>query len=226
MRTVESSRIFATSADATPVGALAADPFTGIVIPVVALVGDSPERCLDIVPSGLVIESAANQFCDECAASPASSAPVEFGGPAGDPDDVILNLWTAVVELSDATRVEFDECAGYGCTPDELVGDEHAPTQSLADQVRASGARAMVVPSAALPGTHNLILFGESVLHPYLWQPLAPEEIPTGHLADGARVAGEMASHVRWFGSDHTALEQWKATGSYELFDDHMATRW
>jgi hypothetical protein len=79
MRTVESSRIFATSADATPVGALAPDPFTGIVIPIVALVGDSPERCLDIVPSPLVIESAANQLCDECAASPASGAPVEFG---------------------------------------------------------------------------------------------------------------------------------------------------
>ena len=79
MRTVESSRILATSADATPVGALAADPFTGIVIPFVALVGDSPERCLDVVPPPLVVESAANQFCDECAASPASSPPVEFG---------------------------------------------------------------------------------------------------------------------------------------------------
>ena len=79
MRTVESSRTLATSADAAPVGALAADPFTGIVIPFVALVGDSPERCLDIVPSPLVIEAAANQLCDECAASPASSPPVEFG---------------------------------------------------------------------------------------------------------------------------------------------------
>ena len=79
MRTVESSRTLATSAHSTPVGALAADPFTGIVIPFVALVGDSPERCLDIVPSPLVIESAANHLCDECAASPASSPPVEFG---------------------------------------------------------------------------------------------------------------------------------------------------
>jgi hypothetical protein len=67
------------SADATLVGALVADPFTGIVIPFVALVGDGPERCLDIVPSPLVIESAANQLCDECAASPASSPLVEFG---------------------------------------------------------------------------------------------------------------------------------------------------
>jgi RES domain len=147
-------------------------------------------------------------------------------GPTGDPDDVILNLWTATVELDDVVRVDFDDCAGYGCTPDELVGDEYAPTQSLADQLRASGARAMVVPSAALPGTHILILFGERVLHPYLWQPLAPEEIPTGHLTDGARVAAEIYSHVRWFGSEHTALEQWKTMGAYELFDDPMATRW
>jgi len=67
------------SADATLVGALVADPFSGIVIPFVALVGDGPEGCLDIVPSPLVIESATNQLCDECAASPASSPLVEFG---------------------------------------------------------------------------------------------------------------------------------------------------
>lgn len=147
-------------------------------------------------------------------------------GPSGDPDEVILNLWTAVIDVSDVTRVDFDECATYGCTPDELVGDDYAPTQALADEVRASGASAMVVPSAALPGTQNLILFGARVLHPFLWQPLAPEEIPTGHLTDGARIAAETAGHVRWFGTDHSALGQWKKTGNYDLFDDPFATRW
>jgi hypothetical protein len=147
-------------------------------------------------------------------------------GPGGDPDEVILNLWTAVVDVSDVRRVDFDECATYGRTPDELVGDNYAPTQLLADEVRASGSSAMVVPSAALPGTHSLILFGVRVLHPFLWQPLAPEEISTGHLSDGARVAAEVASRVRWFGSEHSALEQWKATGSYDPFEDPFATRW
>jgi hypothetical protein len=147
-------------------------------------------------------------------------------GEDGVADEVILNLWTAVVDVSDVKRVDFDECATYGCTPDELVGDNYAPTQLLADEVRASGASAMVVPSAALPGTHNLILFGVRVLHPFLWQPFAPEEIPTGHLTDGARVAAEVASRVRWFGSEHSAVEQWKATGSYDLFEDPFATRW
>jgi len=147
-------------------------------------------------------------------------------GPGGDPDEVILNLWTAVVDLSDVTRVDFDDCATYSCTPDELVGDDHSRTQALADEVRASGSSAFVVPSAALPGTHNLILFGACVLHPFLWKPLVPEEIPTGHLTDGARIVAEVASHVRWFGTEHSALEQWKMTGSYDLFDDPIATRW
>jgi hypothetical protein len=147
-------------------------------------------------------------------------------GQGGDADEVILNLWTAVVDVSDVKRVDFDECATYGCTPDELIGDDYAPTQLLADEVRASGASVMVVPSAALPGTHNLILSGVRVLHPFLWQPFAPEEIPTGHLTDGARVAAGVASHVRWFGSEHSAVAQWKATGSYDVFEDHFATRW
>jgi RES domain-containing protein len=147
-------------------------------------------------------------------------------GPGGDPDEVILNLWTAAVDLSDVTRVDFDDCATYSCTPDELVGDDYSRTQALADEVRASGSSAIVVPSAALPGTHNLILFGACVLHPVLWKPLAPEEIPTGHLTDGARIVAGVASHVRWFGTEHSALEQWKMTGSYDLFDDPIATRW
>ena len=84
----------------------------------------------------------------------------------------------------------------------------------------------MVVPSAALPGTHNLILFGVCVLHPFLWKPLTPEEIPTGHLTDGTRVAAEVAGRVRWFGREHAALELWKATGRYDLLEDPFVTRW
>jgi RES domain len=147
-------------------------------------------------------------------------------GPQGDLDDVALNLWTAVVDVDHPTRVDFDDCAGHGLTPDELVGDDYTPTQALADAVRDSGATAMIVPSAALPGTHNLILFGVRVLNPFLSKPLAPEEIPTGHLTDAARAPAEVAPHVRWFGAPHKAAEQWKTTGGYEPFDDPAATRW
>jgi RES domain len=146
-------------------------------------------------------------------------------GPDGDPDDVILNLWTAVVDIDDVRRIDFDDCETYGRTADELVGDDYSATQALADAVRADGA-AMIVPSAALPGTHNLILFGVRLLHPFLWEPLMSEEVPTGHLTDGARPAAEVVDHVRWRGAPHPAAEQWKTTGTYDLFDDPMATRW
>lgn len=147
-------------------------------------------------------------------------------GPKGNPDEVVLNLWAAVVDVSDATRVDFDDCAGYGLTPDQLVGEDYTATQALADAVRSSGATAMIVPSAALPGTHNLILFGVRVLNPFLSKPLMPEEIPTGHFTDGARPPAEVAPHVRWFGTPHRAAEQWKATGNCDPFDDPIPTRW
>ena len=124
----------------------------------------------------------------------------------------------------DVTHVDFADCVRYGHTVDELVGDDYTATQAPDDAVRASGATAMVVPLAALPGTHNLILFGVRLLHPLLWEPLMPEETPTGHLTDGARAAAEVASHVRWFGTAHNAAEQWKAIGTYDLFDDPMAS--
>jgi RES domain len=147
-------------------------------------------------------------------------------GPNGDPDDVVLNLWTALIDLDDVTRVDFDDCAGYGLIADQLVGDDYAPTHALADVVRNSGATAMIVPSAALPGTYNLILFGVRILNPFLSEPLTFDEVPTGHLTDGARPPAEVAPHVRWFGATHKALKQWKATGKYDLFDDPTATRW
>lgn len=146
-------------------------------------------------------------------------------GPDGDPDHVLLNLWTATVDIDEVTRIDFDDCAKYGITVDELVGDDYQPTQALAATVLASGATAMVAPSAALPGTHNLMLFGVRFLHPYLWRPLTDDDIPTGHLSDGARPPAEVAAHVRWMGSAHTAAEQWKATGACDPFDDPIATR-
>jgi hypothetical protein len=147
-------------------------------------------------------------------------------GPDGDPDDVILNLWTATVDVEDVVRMDFDDCATHGRTVDELVGDDYLATQALADTVQAMGAQAMIVPSAALPGTHNLILFGVRLLHPYLAKPIGAEDVPTGHLSDAARPAAEVATHVRWFGDLHASAEQWKATGTYDLFDDPWATRW
>lgn len=146
-------------------------------------------------------------------------------GPVGDPDEVRLNLWSVAVDVDDVLAVSFDNCAGHGITADELVGDAYTPTQGLADRCRAAGARGLLVPSAALPGTDNVVLFGVRLLHPYLWEPLSPEEVPTGHLTDDARPAAEIRDLVRWIGEPHPALEQWRLAGTYERLHDPLALR-
>ncbi len=65
-----------------------------------------------------------------------------------------MNLWTAAVDVEDVTRIDFADCEPYGRTADELVGEDYSATQALADAVQATGAPAMVVPSAALPGIY------------------------------------------------------------------------
>lgn len=143
-----------------------------------------------------------------------------------DADTLLLNLWAVQVELDGLVRLDFDTCTAYGLSAEDLVGDDCGPTQEVAGTVSAAGAPGIVFHSASLPGTHNVAIFGPRVLHPYSWQPSIAEEVPTGHLSDGARSPAEVLPFVRWFGTDHPALLEWTATGTYAPFDDPVPTRW
>ena len=142
-------------------------------------------------------------------------------------DTILLNLWAVLVDAEGTADVTFDNCSSdFGITPQELVGDGYAPTRALASRLRDTGVGGLTVPSAALPGTENLILFGPRVSHPYLEVPVTPEECPTGHLSDGARPASEVLHLVRFVGAPHAALDAWIATGAYERLVDPLARRW
>jgi len=125
-----------------------------------------------------------------------------------------------------SSKERIGDCAAYGIAPEELVGDDYTATRRFAEAVRATGVDGMIVPSAALPGTYNAVLFGTRLLVPYLDEPLDPEQVATGHLTDGARPPAEVRSLVRWFGDPHLALEAWRATGTYPLLDDPLAVRY
>lgn len=147
-------------------------------------------------------------------------------GPLGDPDHALVNLWAADVDVDRLEHVTFDNCDEFGITADELVGDDYRPTQGLSDGLRGHGVPGIRVPSAALPGTENVVVFGARVLQPYMTTPASAVDVPTGHLTDGARPPAEVASMVRWFGTPHTALEEWKVTGKVTSLQDPRATRW
>lgn len=152
----------------------------------------------------------------------------QLRGPDSDRVDTILvNLWAVLVDTEGIVDITFDNCASdHGISPAELVGDDYTPTQALATRLRAAHVPGCTVPSAALPGTSNLILFGPRVADPYLSVPLTPEECPTGHLTDGARPAREALPLVCFTGAPHSALTVWMATGQYQGLDDPPAIRW
>jgi len=95
-------------------------------------------------------------------------------------------LWALRVDVSSAVTVDFDSASTHGITAEELVGDDWGPCQELADRLRAADVEMIVVPSAALPGTRNLVIFGPRVSSPYLRTPIDEVDLPTAIAADDA----------------------------------------
>ena len=99
----------------------------------------------------------------------------------------------------------------HGLRPGDLVSDDLRACQRLADRLRAAGAPGAIVPSAALPGTDNLVLFGERAAAPYGVDPLSPVDVPAAITADRARPPLGLLGRVRLRGAPHAALEAWRA---------------
>ncbi len=87
-------------------------------------------------------------------------------------------LWTARVALEERDVIEltFDVAADFGLTAEDLVTDDRTACQAFAVGLRVdpSGPKAIIAPSAALPGTRNLVLLGERVISPLLLEPIDP----------------------------------------------------
>lgn len=138
--------------------------------------------------------------------------------------DVRLRLWAANATLDALVEVTFSNATEHGIEASQLVGEDYAPTQALAWRLRRDGAKGMIVPSAALPGTQNVVFFGPKVLFPYLHEPIDPEQVPTAHIADSSP-ADEVLSHVRHRGAEHVGLSTWEETGVAPTFIDPSVDR-
>jgi RES domain len=138
-------------------------------------------------------------------------------------EDIVLNLWAIRVPEDGLVDISFDNCGTFDVTAQDLVDESYAATQELADRLRAQGVSGIKVPSSALPGTENVVLFGPRVADDYLAHPVQPEELPTGHLTDFAHPATELYPRVRLIGMPHQSLYYWESTGMYEPFHDPAA---
>jgi RES domain-containing protein len=128
---------------------------------------------------------------------------------------VSTRTWALHVPLDDLPEITFDNAEQYEITAERLVGDDHGPCQELADRLRAKQLRGVIVPSAALPGTRNVVLFGARVAAPYLTSPVSTLDIPSSITADGARPPASLAALVRFPGDAHPALEAWHSAADF-----------
>jgi hypothetical protein len=105
----------------------------------------------------------------------------------------------------------------------ELVGDDYEPTQRLADDHRSAGAFGAIVPSAALPGTENIVLFGERVAISYADDPIDEWEVPASMTVATGSPPASLLPLVRRFGQTHPALDAWRRGDEFRFAEPDWA---
>jgi RES domain-containing protein len=139
--------------------------------------------------------------------------------------DLSTRIWSVRVSLSEAPRrISFDDAAALSVEPEDLVSEDYTVCQELADEARSQGETALIVPSAALPGTETLVLFGPKLLAP--WQQAALDiavDVPAAVTADRSGPPLAVLPHVRWRGTAHEGLRRWRI-GLDESFREPVPT--
>ena len=124
-------------------------------------------------------------------------------------------IWAIRVLLAEPPlQITFDTAGDYGLTADDLVADDWGPCQRLAAGFRADpdGPRVFAAPSAALPGTRNLVLLEPKVAIPYLLTPLDDQDLPVSLIAEDGRAARGLDAliHHRDSTTGHAGLDAWR----------------
>lgn len=142
-----------------------------------------------------------------------------------DPSEIRRPVWA--LRLPDDMPVEtvgFQDAADVGLDPYALVcpPEGYGECQQLGDTYLEQDDPPMLrVPSAALPGTWNLIVFGQRVLAPYIPEPLDPLlDVPGAPVAVDARALDELVNMVRPLDQlAHAAYDAWDAGQEYTFVE-------
>lgn len=135
---------------------------------------------------------------------------------------VQTRTWALEVPLDDLPEIAFDTADQFGISAEDLVADDRGACQQLAPQLRAQ-VPGIIVPSAALPATRNVVLFGPRVAAPYLTQPVSALDIPATITAEHGRPPLSLLNIVRFVGDPHPALEAWRQGLSFDFVEPEWA---
>jgi RES domain-containing protein len=124
---------------------------------------------------------------------------------------VRMPMWVAEVHVqrvADYGTFERAEAAGFSA--DALIDDDYSRCQEEGKRLREAGFQGIAAPSAALPNSLNLTLFGPRIASTWRLRPLLASSIPAMKIAVGAPPEG-VVERVRQRGERHESYEEFHA---------------
>jgi RES domain-containing protein len=131
-----------------------------------------------------------------------------------------VEIWAIRITLrEDPTEVTFDSAPDVGLAPEDLVADDQGPCRAAAAAMFSADIPSFFAPSAALPGTTNLIVLQPAVVTDYHVDPVDPEDWPTAMLAQNGRCPEDLWNHVHYkhLLIEHPGLVAWRGGTDYEF---------
>jgi hypothetical protein len=123
----------------------------------------------------------------------------------------------------DSPELSFSSAGDAGLSAEELISDDYRATQALADRLRSAGTVGFVTPSAAPPGTANVVLLGERVAISYNDDPIEPWELASSMTVSTGTAPESLFPLVRRFGHPHPALDAWLRGDEYRFAEPDWA---
>lgn len=123
---------------------------------------------------------------------------------------VRMPMWVAeahVQRIADYRAFEKAETAGF--PPEALIDDDYSRCQEEGKRLREAGFQGVLAPSAALPSSLNLTLFGPRIASTWRLRPLLASSIPAMKIAVGAPPEG-IVGRVRHRGEKHKLYEEFR----------------
>jgi RES domain len=127
--------------------------------------------------------------------------------------------WALRLEQDGLLEISFENAHEFGLAAGDLIDDDPTRCQHLASDLRSKGVTGIVVPSAALPGTKNVVLFGPRVGSPYLLEPLGAVDLPASITAHDGRPIVSLLGQVRFRGDVHAAHNAWQRGQRFEFVE-------
>ena len=123
---------------------------------------------------------------------------------------VSVSMWAVLIEEDlIANYSTFEQAEKSGFDPAALVSENYEQCQSEGARLRKEGFSGVIAPSAALPGTLNVTLFGARMMSSWDRPKFLASSIPATIIAKGAPPPG-LLPRVRHLGTPHSGLVEYR----------------